>query len=52
MMFGVGIGAYVWSYMARTTGNARATSVVIGAGVVAVIAFIVFYTILKFAFNM
>ena len=52
LMFGVGVGAYIWSYMTRTTGNARATSVLIGAAIIGFVAFLIFYTILKFAFNL
>lgn len=52
LMFGAGAAAYVWGYLARTTGYARTGSTVGGALVVGVIAFVVLYTILKFAFNL
>jgi hypothetical protein len=52
LMFGAGVAAFVWSYLARITGNAKVSSVLIGAGFVGVAAFIVLYTILKFVFNL
>jgi hypothetical protein len=52
LMFGVGVAAYVWAYLARHTGNARVGSVLGGAAIVGFIAFFVFYTILKLAFNL
>ncbi len=52
LMFGAGVAAYAWAYIARTTGNARVGSVLTGAGVVGVIAFAIFYSILKFGFNL
>ena len=51
LMFGVGVGAFAWAYLVHLTGNARAGSVLIGAGFAGVAAFIVLYTILKFIFN-
>jgi hypothetical protein len=52
LLFGTGIGTYVWSYLARTTGNAKVGSVIGGAAVVGLMAFLVLYTILKFGFGL
>lgn len=45
LLFGAGAGAFVWSKLARTTGNAKPMNVVIGAVVVGLIAFFVCYSI-------
>lgn len=45
LMFGAGVAAFVWSKLARMTGNAKPMNVAIGSLVVGLIAFFVCYTL-------
>ena len=45
LMFGAGVGVFVWSKLARSTGNAKPLNVVIGAAVVGLITFFVCYSL-------
>lgn len=51
LVFGVGAGAFAWSYLARMTGNARPTNTFIGAGIAGFMAFLVLLSFLKWVLN-
>jgi hypothetical protein len=51
LLFGVGVAGWAWSKVSRQTGNADPKSVVITAGGIGLIAFIVLFTLMKFAFG-
>lgn len=51
LVFGLGAGAFAWSYLARTTGNARPMNTLIGAGIAGVAAFLVLLSFLKWVLN-
>jgi hypothetical protein len=50
-MFGVGVGAFVWAQLARGSGNADPKSVYISSSVVAFIAFLFFFSLLKWVLH-
>lgn len=51
LLFGIGAAAFAWSYLDRSTGNARPMNTVIGAGVVGVLAFLLLLSFFKWALN-
>jgi hypothetical protein len=51
LMFGAGIAGFVWAKVGRRTGNANPQSVYLSAGLAGVIAFIFFFTLLKYVLN-
>ncbi|GEM_PF-875167 len=48
LFFAAGVAGWVYSQMARRTGSANPSSVFIMSGVAGVIAFIFFFTLLKY----
>jgi len=52
LLFGLGVGGFVWSKISLSTGNARPASVTMAAAVAGIAAFIFFFTLLKFVFSM
>jgi len=50
-MFGAGVGAFVWAQLARSSGNADPKSVYISSGVVAFMAFLFFFSLLKWVLH-
>jgi len=52
LMFGVGVGAYAWSYLAKATGMPSGGSTVGGAAAAGVMAFIVLILLLKTVFHL
>jgi len=51
LVFGIGAGAFAWSYLARMTGNARPVNTFAGAGVAGFVAFLVLFTFFKWVLN-
>jgi len=51
LFFGIGAAGWVWTQVGRRTGNADPKSVYLTAGFAGVVAFIFFFTLLKFAFG-
>ena len=51
LMFGVGVGTFVWAQLARGTGNADPKTVFGSAGIVGFIAFLFFYATLKWVLH-
>jgi len=51
LVFGLGLATWVWSQLARTSGNAHPTQVVVSAAVAGLVAVLVLFTILKGIFN-
>ena len=47
----IGAAAYVWSFMAKSTGNARPVNTLIGAGGAGFVVFLVLLTLIKLVFN-
>jgi hypothetical protein len=52
LMFGAGVGGFVWSKIGRKTGNANPNGVYMTAAVSGLIAFIFFFTLLKYVLNL
>ena len=51
LFFGVGVGVFLWSKMVQGTGNAAPAKTVAGAGIVGFIAFLFFFSLLKWVFH-
>jgi len=51
IFFGVGLAGWTYSKTAHHTGNASPANTLIGAGVVGLIAFIFFFTLLKYVLH-
>lgn len=51
LIFGIGVAGWVWSKVGRRTGNADPKSVYITAAGAGAVAFIFFFTLLKFVLN-
>lgn len=51
LMFGAGVAGFVWTKVGRRTGNADPKSVYMTAGLAGLVAFIFFFTLLKYVFN-
>lgn len=51
-MFGAGIGGWAYAQLARRVGAGNQRNAFIGAAVAAVIAFLFFFTLLKYIFNL
>jgi hypothetical protein len=51
VMFGLGVAGWIWTKVGRRTGNANPKSVYMTAGIAGLVAFIFFFTLLKYAFN-
>lgn len=52
LMFGAGIGGWAYAQLARRVGAGNQRNAFIGAAVAAVIAFLFFFTLLKYIFNL
>jgi hypothetical protein len=51
LMFGAGVAAFIWSKVGRRTGNADPKTVFLTAGMAGGAAFVFFFTLFKFVFN-
>jgi hypothetical protein len=52
LMFGIGIGAYAWTYLARNTGMPSGSGTIGGAAAAGFMAFIVLLLLLKTMFHL
>jgi hypothetical protein len=51
LLFAIGVAGWVWSKVGQRTGNADPKSIYLTAGGAGVLAFVVFFTLLKFVLN-
>lgn len=51
LVAGIGVAAFVWSQLDHSTGNARPTNTLIGAGVAGLVAFLILLSFLKWVLN-
>jgi hypothetical protein len=51
LMFGAGVAAFIWAKVGRRTGNADPKTVFLTAGMAGGAAFVFFFTLFKFVFN-
>jgi hypothetical protein len=51
LLFALGVAGWVWSKVGRRTGNADPKGVYLTAGGAGVLAFVVFYTFMRFVLN-
>ena len=51
LFFGIGLSGWVYSKTAHHTGNSNPANTLIGAAVVGIIAFIFFFTLLKYVLH-
>jgi hypothetical protein len=52
LMFGAGVAAFVWTKVARRTGSADPKTVYLTAAMAGAAAFVFFFTLFKFVFNL
>ena len=51
LIAGLGVAAYVWSMLAKSTGNARPSNTLVGAGIAGLVVFLVVLSVIKLVLN-